>query len=542
MEENVVLTKEEKAEFEKKISEVLKAAAEVLSPEKKKQITAKVLRRRRHPRRTCSLRDYLDMDNLNVIVEDRVSEEEMSNLKKVCQAFAKRLNFSDIDLTFLNAPDELAFSHPDECGLPNQFFNRNVLLISRSEPCLSWFERVCIIPRRENDKIVPRYISVQPEILSPDQSHSCPGPHSTVFAYPSFSKIAGFKGVVILADKDYAPNAEDFDLLTEHFEKKRHNKTISNMIYGVAAGDAMGFPLQFFKREQVKDFNITTMIAHKNGKYPAGTWSDDTSLTLALADSLSRTEEIDYNEIMKNFYDWMSKGCFTPAGKAFDVGRTCFKAILNYSDGKAPLECGGQGENENGNGSLMRISPLVFYIQKIFGDSAFDKKETFEVIHNVSSLTHAHPIALVGCDIYLAFLFALLKGHDKSSALDFAFESTASFVKSNPEFEYAFSKYERLTSKTFIRLPEDEISSSGYVVDTLEAAFWSFITTDSYRACILKAVNLGKDTDTIAAVSGAMAALYYGWSCEEVIPSEWKKALQKRELIDRIIKKFQERY
>ncbi len=320
------------------------------------------------------------------------------------------------------------------------------------------------------------------------------------------------------------------------------NTDISNLIYGVAVGDAMGFPVQFYKREQVKTFNISEMIPHKGGKFPAGTWSDDTSLTLALADSLSQTDDIDYSDIMKKFYNWISKGVYTPEGKAFDIGRTCFKALLNYSSGINPLMCGGQGENENGNGSLMRIAPLVFYIQKKYGDSAFENKDTFEVIHNVSRLTHAHPIALVGCDIYIAVLFALLHGMEKVAALKFAIEKVSPYVQTYPELKKAFAKYQRLTKEDFINLPERKISSSGYVVDTLEAALWCFLTTDSYRDCILKAVTLGKDTDSIAAVSGALAGLYYADAIEKGIPEEWKCVLQNKALIENVIKKLSIKY
>lgn len=320
------------------------------------------------------------------------------------------------------------------------------------------------------------------------------------------------------------------------------NTDISNLIYGVAVGDAMGFPVQFYKREQVKSFNLTGMIPHKCGKFPAGTWSDDTSLTLALADSLSQTEEIDYSDIMKKFYNWISKGAYTPAGKAFDMGRTCFKALLNYSSGLEPLLCGGQGENENGNGSLMRISPLVFYIQKKFGDSAFENKETFEVIHNVSSLTHAHPISLIGCDIYCAILVEILNGTKKEDLQGYALPKIGKYIRQHQEYESALKKYDRIFHKSFKDIRENEIRSSGYVVDSLEAALWCFLTTESYRDCILKAVNLGKDTDSIAAVSGAMAGLYYKNSEEKRVPKEWKCALQNKKLIESIIKKLSIKY
>ena len=321
--------------------------------------------------------------------------------------------------------------------------------------------------------------------------------------------------------------------------KKEMAKT-DDLIFGVATGDAMGFPVQFFKREQAKAANVTKMLAHWTGNYPAGSWSDDTSLTLALADSLGETDSIDYDDIMRRFLLWLEGGSYTPKGKTFDIGQTCFNAIEKFKKGVPPLECGGQKERECGNGSLMRISPLAFYIQKKFGERAFENPQVFELIHNVSRLTHAHPIALLGCDIFVAMLFSLLNVSKKEKALLFAYEKALSFVEQNPEYKEAFSKYDRLLAPDFCTLPEGKIASTGYVVDTLEAAVWCFLTTGSYRECILKVVNLGGDTDSIGAVAGAMAALYYADSPEKGIPEEWKELLQNKELLMSVAEKLAE--
>ncbi len=312
----------------------------------------------------------------------------------------------------------------------------------------------------------------------------------------------------------------------------------NNLIYGVAVGDAMGFPVQFYKREQVKKFNIKTMTAHYSGQIPAGTWSDDTSLTIALAEALGDSKEIDYEKIMRNFYLWISEGKFTPYYKAFDIGRTCFKALMCYSGGDEPQLCGGDSEMDNGNGSLMRISPLVIYIDKMFGVEAFDNNKTFEVIHNVSRLTHAHQIALIGCDVYIAVLFYILHGEEKYYALDKALEKVKKYVVRNKDFEYGFSKYQRMYDSNFPSLPETKISSKGYVVDTLEAALWCFLTTNSYRECILKAVNLGNDTDTIGAVAGSMAGLYYAGQNDKDIPEDWISDLQGKDLLNHAVQKL----
>ena len=97
-------------------------------------------------------------------------------------------------------------------------------------------------------------------------------------------------------------------------------------------------------------------------------------------------------------------------------------------------------------------------------------------------------------------------------------------------------RYSRLKDlDNFSNLPEDEIRSSGYVVDTLEAAVWCLLNTDSYKACVLKAVNLGDDTDTVGAVAGGIAGMYYGIN---TIPSEWLEAVAKKQYIIQLCNEF----
>ncbi|MBP3772024.1 MAG: hypothetical protein J6I53_04930 [Treponema sp.] len=189
-----------------------------LSRERLHQAEAKALRRLRHPRRVSSLQDFLEPDPLFVLVEDTVMEEQKSTLQNACESFANRINCVLFDIQFLNSPSELDFSYPDTVNLPKNLSDSNVLLISKSEPCLSWFERSCIIPPRSDGKMVPGYISVQPKILQSNALEKMTG--NTVFAYPTLSKFAWFKGAIILADEHFVPEKEDFDLLIDHFEKK----------------------------------------------------------------------------------------------------------------------------------------------------------------------------------------------------------------------------------------------------------------------------------------------------------------------------------
>ena len=146
------------------------------------------------------------------------------------------------------------------------------------------------------------------------------------------------------------------------------------------------------------------------------------------------------------------------------------------------------------------------------------------LIKQASALTHAHDRSVMACRIYGYILTFLLKDPTRESlaaGIQFAGED----LNHLPEFEH----YTRLFAPDFAALPEDEIKSSGYVVDTLEAALWCLLTTDNYRDCVLKAVNLGGDTDTVAAVAGGLAGALYGY---EGIPQAWRETLIKREWIE----------
>lgn len=320
-------------------------------------------------------------------------------------------------------------------------------------------------------------------------------------------------------------------------------KNLSNLfvdlVFGVAVGDALGCPVQFFSRKDVKSFNIRGMVGHGTYDMPAGTWTDDTSMTLCLVDSLAEKGELDFDDIMEKFVRWMVGNEYTPHGKAFDMGETCISAIFNYKKrGLPPLECGGKKENQNGNGSIMRIAPLAFYLLEKFGLDAFDSDEAFDATHKVSSLTHAHEIALIGCDIYLASILEAVRGRKKDEILKNVLPKMQAYVERNPRFTAAFEKYGRIFKSDFAALLEDSISSSGYVLHTLEAALWSFLTTDSYEECLLKVINLGSDTDSVGAVAGGLAAVYYSGVEGRSIPEKWVSKIENIDLIEKIVAKY----
>jgi ADP-ribosylglycohydrolase len=284
---------------------------------------------------------------------------------------------------------------------------------------------------------------------------------------------------------------------------------ISSLLLGVAVGDALGVPVEFRPRG---GFRVTDMQGYGTHNQPPGTWSDDTSLTLCLADSLCRGFAPD--DITRNFIKWHDEGAFTAHGAVFDIGISTAKAIRRLKAGTAPEKAGCVGVNENGNGSLMRIAPLVFYL------ADRPEAERFKITQSVSSITHAHPWSVAACYIYLEYLRKLLGNMDKNTAYA---ELRDEFQKDRPYIgQDTLDKFMRILRMDISTLPESGIKSGGFVIDTLEAALWCFLTTDNYQAAVLKAVNLGEDTDTTATVTGALAGLAYGI---DTIPSAWLDTL-----------------
>lgn len=288
------------------------------------------------------------------------------------------------------------------------------------------------------------------------------------------------------------------------------------VMIGHAIGDALGVPVEFCWREELDKNPVTDMLGYGSYPVPAGAWSDDTSMSICTLDALGKYG-LDCDRIMVNFGKWYYNDEFTPTGEMFDVGNTCSTAIEHYCVEKMPYSnCGLTNEHSNGNGSLMRIHPVVLYL----ANKDITIVEKIEVIHIVSALTHAHDRSKIGCGIYAFILWELLKNPSLESVRA-GLAKAEDYYKGQEEFK----AYKRLFDKTFIITPRNKIESSGYIVDTLEAAVWCLLTTGSYRDCVLKAVNLGRDTDTVAAVSGGLAGALYGY---DAIPQEWRNTLIKR--------------
>ena len=313
---------------------------------------------------------------------------------------------------------------------------------------------------------------------------------------------------------------------------------IKAVMIGHAVGDALGVPVEFVSREEVDANPVEDMEGFGTYPYPAGTWSDDTSMSVAALDSLAKGE-IDWNEIMCNFGKWLQDGDYTPSGEVFDAGRTCVKAIVNYfANNTKAIESGGTDEYSNGNGSLMRIHPFSLFL---YTKGNFD----LQIIHNASALTHAHKRSQMACGIYSFVLWELLKTPSKAS-IRRGLNKARIFYRDYAENSHYDNLYRRIgliglqfedDPDAFHRFGREDIKSSGYVVDTIEAAIWCLMNTRSYKECVLTAVNLGDDTDTVAAIAGGLAGALYGY---DAIPQEWRDTLIKREYIEEMCERAYE--
>lgn len=261
---------------------------------------------------------------------------------------------------------------------------------------------------------------------------------------------------------------------------------------------------------------------------PVGTWSDDTSLTLVLLEHLS--EKSDLSNLMNKFKSYRN-GYLTPYGECFDIGIATSNAIDRYIAGIPIDGIGGKEEWDNGNGALMRISPLAILMKN---EVDFTKK--IKTIEKYTKLTHAHPRSIVASILYIQLLIELLfKNNLKTSlkATKLLFEN--SFDISHPYRKEYEEHFKEIFIDNFFDKKESEILSTGYVVDTLKAVIWCLGNSNSFEGTVLKAVNLGDDTDTIGGITGTLAGIIYGL---ESIPNKWLSKLAAKSLIESKIDEF----
>ncbi len=285
-------------------------------------------------------------------------------------------------------------------------------------------------------------------------------------------------------------------------------------LFGLCVGDALGVPVEFREREYLRQNPVSKMSGFGTYNQPPGTWSDDSSLAFCLADSLC--SGFDLEDIGKKFILWFDEAFWTPHRDVFDIGNATRGALKRIKNGVPAVEAGGTGEHSNGNGSLMRILPLVYHVRDM------DLHQRVPLIEDVSAITHGHKRSKIACVIYLEMAINILKGME----LEAAYEDMKRTITRLYSGEEELKRFGRLLEDDISRFCEKDIASSGYVVHTLEAALWCLLTGKRFSSTVLKAVNLGGDTDTTGAVAGGLAGLFYGYSS---IPGSWIKKIARKD-------------
>lgn len=302
---------------------------------------------------------------------------------------------------------------------------------------------------------------------------------------------------------------------------------IKGTFLGLAIGDAMGVPVEFISRLHLEQNSVTGFESNYFNADNLGLWSDDSSLTFCLAETIIEGFSIDL--LGEKFKAWHYENYWAPKEVAFEIGISTHNAIERLEKGISASESGESGEYSNGNGSLMRVSPLAYYL---FEESI---ETRFQTIKAVSSITHSHIRSVISCFFYVEFLQNLIKTTDKFEAFEITQNTVRDYINSTSCNNDEKTLFLRLFYDKIHEIDKEEIFSSAYVIHTLEASIWSFLNSNSYDEAILKAVNLGHDTDTTGSVTGALAGTFYGF---ENINLNWKNTIVRSSEIENLATHF----
>lgn len=286
-------------------------------------------------------------------------------------------------------------------------------------------------------------------------------------------------------------------------------------LVGLAVGDALGTTIEFEVRDTYE--HVDDMVGGGPFELHPGQWTDDTSMALCLANSLLETGAFDPLDQMKRYIKWWREGYLSSNGYCFDIGITTSDALSDFENTGDPFS-GPADPFTAGNGSLMRLAPVpMFY--------AANPVQAIHYSGESSRTTHGAQEAIDACRYFASLLVGAFRGLDKAILLSPSYSPVLELWHSEPLSQ----KISEVADGSYKSKTRDEISSSGYVVHTLEAVLWAFHKTDNFRDGALLVVNLGDDADTTGAIYGQIAGAHYGW---QDIPSEWRGRIAMSEEIE----------
>lgn len=293
-------------------------------------------------------------------------------------------------------------------------------------------------------------------------------------------------------------------------------------LLGLAVGDALGAPVEF---EVPGSFDPVT--DYRDGgphALQAGEWTDDTSMALALADSITQLAW-DLDDQAQRYVDWWRNGEYTSNGRVVDVGVTTVVSLQRFVETGDARNSGARDERSSGNGSVMRLAPVPIAYHRAFPERL---ELLIERAEESSLPTHASPQCLSGCRYFALLTSGLMHGLPREEVLAPDWEPLQRLRALRP----LHPEIEAVARGSFRRLQPPDIRASGYVVKTIEAALWAFHEADDFSSAVLAAVNLGDDSDTAGAVCGQLAGAYFG---ERGIPDRWLTGLAGRARIEEIL-------
>lgn len=295
----------------------------------------------------------------------------------------------------------------------------------------------------------------------------------------------------------------------EDAQEPRRDRAIGALL-GLAVGDALGTTLEFAIRDSQPE--VRDVVGGGPFDLLPGQWTDDTSMALCLATSLAETGRFDPRDQLDRYLRWWRQGYLSSTGVCFDIGNQTRNALLAYDASGEPYRAVTGGRND-GNGSLMRLAPIPI----AYADDA-DLAATAGV--DSSRTTHPSRECVDACAAVSRLMVAAIGGMAKADLI----AHTAHLATTVQAPAIA-----QVLSGSYLRKTREEISSSGYVVHSLEAALWAFARTDSFEEGAILAVNLGDDADTVGAIYGQIAGAHYGRSG---IPARWREVVYQRAMIE----------
>lgn len=292
--------------------------------------------------------------------------------------------------------------------------------------------------------------------------------------------------------------------------------SILGSLFGLAIGDALGAPVEF---ENPGSFPPVTGF-QSGGPFglPAGTWTDDTSLALCLAESLIECEGFNPTDQLTRYLSWFKTGHLSATGHCFDIGNTTQEALIKFHKTGDPFP-GSTDEYSASNGSLMRLAPIPLFYHA-------DPEQAIHYSGESSRTTHGHPVPVDACRYMGAIIAGACSGASKEDLLSPYYSPAPGYWDTYPLHDLIGE----VAAGSFLTREPPEIQGRAYAGKALEAALWAFAKGKNFKESVLLAVNLGDDADTTGAICGQIAGAYYGM---DGIPKEWVDGLVKKEIIEK---------